>query len=285
MAKKVALVLGAGRGIGGHVAKRFAAGGYHAVLVRRSNSAALDELLTDIRDAGGAATGFLINAAEEGTIEHTIESVEETIGPIEVGLFNLGAQIGNRSLADTPYKTFELGWRLANFGLFRFASALIPRMEQRGRGCLLITTATSAVRGNAGQLSHGAAMGGRRMLAQSLNAEFSSKGIHIANILVDGPVESPDTLGRVLLKGEAFEKLLKEKGNGRDELIIPAQLAETYWHIAHQHRSCWTHEIDVRPFKTSPWWNSNFGADLSEVAPERREYRRRSGETSAEGSD
>ena len=93
------------------------------------------------------------------TIESRIAAVEAEIGPIEVGLFNLGAQIGDRALADTSYKAFELGWRLATFALFRFASALCPPMVERGGGTILVTSATAAVRGNAGQHSHAAALG------------------------------------------------------------------------------------------------------------------------------
>ena len=253
--KPVMLALGAGAGIGGNVAKRFAEGGYHSVLCRRSDEEGLAKLVGEIKANGGEATGRLVNAAEENSIEELVFSVERDIGPIEVALFNLGAQIGNRGLADTPLRTFELGWRLATFALFRLASALMPQMEARGKGSLLVTSATAAMRGNAGQHSHAAAMGGRRMLCQSLNAEFAPKGIHIAHILIDGPVEAPDTLGRVVLGPEGYKKLLEEKGQGKDELIIPAQLAETYYHVAHQHRSCWTHELDIRTFKDLPWWN------------------------------
>ena len=110
------------------------------------------------------------------------------IGPIEVVVFNLGAQIGNRALADTSYKVFELGWRMATFALFRVASAVCPRMEKRGKGTLIVTSATAAVRGNAGQHSHAAAMGGRRMLCQSLNAELGPKGIHVVHVLIDGRI-------------------------------------------------------------------------------------------------
>ena len=254
--KKVFLVIGAGAGIGGHVAKKFAQEGYHAVLCRRSDEAGLQRLITEIEDAGGSASGRLINAADDGTIEQLIDDVETQIGPIHCALFNLGAQIGNRSLADTPHKAFELGWRMATFGLFRLAAALLPHMEKRGEGSLLVTSATAAMRGNAGQHSHAAAMGGRRMLCQSLNAEFAPKGIHVAHIVIDGPVEAPDTLGR-LLGPERYAQLLEEKSQGRDELLQPAEMAETYFHIAHQHRSSWTHEIDLRPWKDSPWWNDN----------------------------
>lgn len=173
----VCLVMGAGAGIGGSVGKRFAQGGYHAVLCRRSDNQGLQRLVQDIEAEGGAASGFLLNAAEENSIEERVDVVEKEIGPIEVAVFNLGAQNGDRNLADTSYKAFELGWRLATFSLFRFASAIMPRMEARGHGALLVTSATAGVRGNAGQHSHAAAMGGRRMLCQSLNAEFGPKGV------------------------------------------------------------------------------------------------------------
>lgn len=252
--KPVCLVMGAGAGIGGSVGKRFAAGGYHSVLCRRSHQAGLDKLVEDIEADGGTATGVLLNAVEEGVIESLVESVERDTGSIEVVLFNLGAQIGNRSLADTSYKAFELGWRLATFALFRLASAVIPFMEARGHGVILVTSATAAVRGNAGQHSHASAMGGRRMLCQTLNAEFAPKGIHVAHLLIDGPVDAPDTLGK-LLGAERYQALRDERGLEKDGLLVSAKLAETYFHIAHQHRSAWTHELDLRPWSDLPWWN------------------------------
>lgn len=250
----VCLVMGAGAGIGGSVGKRFAQGGYHAVLCRRSDDQGLQRLVQDIEAEGGAASGFLLNAVEENSIEERIDAVEKEIGPIEVAVFNLGAQIGDRNLADTSYKAFELGWRLATLALFRFASAILPRMEARGHGTLLVTTATAAVRGNAGQHSHAAAMGGRRMLCQSLNAEFGPKGIHVANILIDGAVDAPDTLGK-MLGPEQFQELRRTRGLENDGLILPERAAETYFHIAGQHRSTWTHELDLRSFSDRPWWN------------------------------
>jgi NAD(P)-dependent dehydrogenase (short-subunit alcohol dehydrogenase family) len=252
--KPVCLVIGAGAGIGGNVGKRFAAGGYHAVLCRRSDEAGLQTMVEQIEADGGAASGFLLNAAEAGSIEERITQVEAEIGPIEVVLYNLGAQIGNRPLEDTSYKAFELGWRLGTFGLFRTASVLCPLMQARGKGVILVTSATAAVRGNAGQHSHAAAMGGRRMLCQSLNAQFAPKGIHVAHVLIDGAVDAPDTLGR-MLGAEAFQKLRDEHGGENHGLMLPAEMAETYFHIAHQHRSAWTHELDLRSFSDLAWWN------------------------------
>ena len=252
--KPVCLVIGAGAGIGGHVGKRFARDGYHAVLCRRSDGDGLRKLVEEIRAGGGEASGHLLDASKEGALEERIDAVEAEVGPIEVVLFNLGAQIGDRSLADTSPKAFELGWRLATFALFRVAKAVCPRMEERGRGTLLVTSATAAVRGNAGQHSHAAAMGGRRMLCQTLNAECAPKGIHVVHVLVDGAVDAPDTLGR-MLGAERFQQLREARGQDKDGLMLPARMADTYFHLAQQHRSAWTHEIDLRAFSDRAWWN------------------------------
>lgn len=252
--KPVCLVIGAGAGIGGTVGKRFADAGYHAVLCRRSDQQGLDKLVDDITGGGGSASGFLLNAVEPESIENMVASIEANIGPIEVVLFNLGAQIGDRSLLDTSYKAFEMGWRMATFGLFRLASAVCPLMEERGKGTILVTSATAAVRGNKGQHSHAAAMGGRRMLCQSLNAEFGPKGIHVAHIVIDGAVDAPDTLGK-MLGAEKFQQLRESRGMDNDGLMLPEKIAETYFHIAQQHRSVWTHELDMRSYSDLAWWN------------------------------
>ncbi len=252
--KPVCLVMGAGAGIGGTVGRKFAKEGYHSVLCRRSDAEGLRKLVAGIKADGGEATGFLLNAVEENALEERIEHIERDIGPIEVALFNLGAQIGSRTLTELTYKQFELGWRMATFALFRMAKELFPRMEERGGGTLLVTSATAAVRGNAGQHSHAAAMGGRRMLCQTLNAEYAPKGIHVAHILIDGAVDAPDTLGRMLGE-EAFQKLREQRGLDADGLMLPEKMAETYYHVSQQHRSAWTHELDLRSFSDLAWWN------------------------------
>jgi NAD(P)-dependent dehydrogenase (short-subunit alcohol dehydrogenase family) len=252
--KPVCLVMGAGAGIGGNVAKRFAREGYHAALCRRSDQDGLNKLVGDIEEKGGSASGYILNAVKDDTIEQRVAAIEADIGPIEVVVFNLGAQIGNRALADTTYKAFEIGWRMATFALFRTAAAVRAGMEERGKGTILVTSATAAVRGNAGQHSHAAAMGGRRMLCQSLNAEFSAKGIHVAHIIVDGSVDAPDTLGK-MLGPEKFQQLRESKGMQHDGLMLPAKIADTYFHLAQQHRSAWTHELDLRAFSDLAWWN------------------------------
>lgn len=251
--EKVCLVIGAGAGIGGTVGARFAAGGYHAVLCRRSDAKGLDRLVSGIENAGGKATGRMLNVVEPDSIETLIDDVERGIGPIHTLVFNIGAQVGDRSASETSLKLFERCWRMATFGLFRAAQAVCPSMAGRGGGALLVTASTAARRGNAGQHAHASAMAGRRMLCQSLNAEFAPDGIHIAHVVVDGTVDAPDTLGR-MLGPERFAELRAKKG-ADDGLILPEQIAETYWHLAHQHRSAWTHELDIRAWSDQAWWN------------------------------
>ena len=167
--KKVCLVVGAGAGIGGTVAKKFASEGYYAYLARRTDEKGLNKLIKEIKDGGGEASGSLLNVVDENSIEDLVNFVESEIGPIDTVIYNIGAQIGDRALAETSYKAFEMGWRMATFGLFRLAQAVTPKMKERQAGNIIVTSATSAVRGNKGQHSHAAAMGGRRMLCQSLN--------------------------------------------------------------------------------------------------------------------
>jgi NAD(P)-dependent dehydrogenase (short-subunit alcohol dehydrogenase family) len=261
MTKPVCLVIGAGAGIGGNVARRFALEGYHACLVRRSDKAGLDRLVAGIEAEGGSASGYMLNAVEEGSIEQLVTHIEAEVGPIAVAVFNLGAQIGDRGLASTTLKAFEMGWRMATFSLFRLAQVLFPYMEQRGKGVLLVTSATAAMRGNAGQHSHAAAIGGRRMLCQSLNAQFASKGIHVSHIVIDGAVDAPDTLGK-MLGPERFQALREKKGLANDGLLLPAEVANTYYHLAHQHRSAWTFELDLRAYSDLAWWNHAGSPDL-----------------------
>ena len=251
--EKVCLVIGAGAGIGGTVAKKFATNGYHAFfLARRTDEDGLNKLISDIEKSGGKASGSLLNVIEENSIEDLVNKIESEIGPIDTVIYNIGAQIGDRALAETSYKAFEMGWRMATFGLFRLAQVITPKMKERQTGNIIVTSATSAVRGNGGQHSHAAAMGGRRMLCQSLNAEFSKDGIHVAHVIIDGAVDAPDTLGK-MLGPELFEQFKEQKG--KNGMILPEEVAETYLFIAKQKKSTWTHEIDIRAFSDQAWWN------------------------------
>ena len=206
---------------------------------RRSDKEGLDRLIGNIEKNGGKASGCLLNAVDDNVLEDLIVSIEQDIGPIEVLIYNLGAQTGMKLLDQTTHKEFELGWRMASFGLFRVAKVLCPLMVERKKGNIIVTSATAAMRGNKTQHSHSAAMGARRMLCQSLNAEFASQGIHVAHVVIDGAVDAPDTLGK-LLGPELYQKMREVKGMENDGLILPEKIADTYYHIAQQHRSTWT---------------------------------------------
>ena len=252
--KPVCLVLGAGAGIGGNVAKKFSKEGFHLCICRRTDEKGLNNLVKNIEDNGGSASGFLIDIIKDNVIQDLIENIETNIGPIDVVVYNLGAQAGMKLLHETTLKEFEWGWKVANLGLFRLAKSICPIMEKRKKGTILVTSATAAMRGNKNQHSHASAMGGRRMLCQSLNAEFSEKGIHIAHIVIDGMVDAPDTLGKVL-GPELYQKLSETKVMENDGLVLPENVADTYFHLYKQHRSTWTHEIDIRAFSDMAWWN------------------------------
>tara|TARA_Y100000748_G_scaffold227089_1_gene191434 strand:- start:163 stop:939 length:777 start_codon:yes stop_codon:yes gene_type:complete len=252
--KPVCLVLGAGAGIGGNVAKKFANEGFHVCICRRSDQDGLNSLLRKIEDNGGSASGFLIDVIKDNVIEDLIENIEANIGSIDVVVYNLGAQTGMKLLHETTLREFEWGWKVANLGLFRLAKSICPIMEKRKKGTILVTSATAAMRGNKNQHSHTSAMGGRRMLCQSLSAEFAEKGIHIAHIVIDGMVDAPDTLGKIL-GPKLYKKLRESKGMEKDGLVLPENVANTYFHLYQQHRSTWTHEIDIRAFSDTAWWN------------------------------
>ena len=246
----------AGGGIGANVAKKFANEGYHACLCRRTDEAGLDQWVNKIRETGSEATGFLLNVVDDNSIEDLIDCIESDIGSIEVLIYNVGAQSGLKLLEQTSFKEFELAWRMASYGLFRIAKSLCPLMSLRKSGCIIVTSATAAMRGNMNQHSHASAMAARRMLCQSLNAEFGPLGIHIVHAVIDGAVDAPDTLGK-MLGDDMYQQLRQTKGMENDGLILPEKIADTYFHLANQHRSTWTHEIDIRSFSDTAWWSSD----------------------------
>ena len=251
--KPVCLVLGAGAGIGGNVAKKFSKEGFHLCICRRTDEKGLNNLVKNIEDNGGSASGFLIDIIKDNVIEDLIENIETNIGPIDVVVYNLGAQAGMKLLHETTLKEFEWGWKVANLGLFRLAKSICPIMEKRKKGTILVTSATAAMRGNKTQHSHAAAMGSRRMLCQTLNDEFAEKGIHVAHVVVDGMVDAPDTLGK-MLGDELFNQLRETRGK-EDGIVLPEKVAEAYYYLYTQHRSTWTHELDLRSYTDTSWWN------------------------------
>ena len=144
---------------------------------------------------------------------------------------------------------------MGSLGAFALAKELAPYMIKRGRGTLLFTGATAGYRGNPFQHAHTAAMGARRNLCQSLNAELGPQGIHVCHFNVDGVVDAPETLGQL---APEFYKHMQDEMVPNDEVLLPASIADTYWHVHTQPKNCWTFDLDIRPWKTKPWWNSEF---------------------------
>ncbi|MGY5392809.1 SDR family oxidoreductase [Acinetobacter sp. NigerLNRRAM0016] len=235
--KGVALIIGAGDATGGEIAKRFARGGYIACMTRR-NAAKLQPLINEIEQNGGTAYGFASDARKEEQVIALIEQIESRIGPIEVMVFNIGANVPCSILEETARKYFKI-WEMACFSAFLVGREVAKRMVQRERGSIIFTGATAGVRGAANFAAFAGAKHALRALAQSMARELGPKNIHVAHVVVDGAIDT-DFIETTFPEIYA----LKEQ----DGILNPAHIAENYWHLAHQPRDAWTHELDLRPW-------------------------------------
>jgi NAD(P)-dependent dehydrogenase (short-subunit alcohol dehydrogenase family) len=238
---RVALVFGAGPGLGGAVARRFARGGYVIGAVRRRREE-LAPLCREIEAAGGRAEAFGADAREEEQVVGLFDDVEKRIGPVEVAVHNIGANVAIPIRETTARKYFKI-WQLACFSGFLVGREAARRMVPRGRGTLLFTGATASLRGRAGLAGFAGAKAALRALAQSMARELGPEGIHVAHVVIDGPVDMPWIR-------ENFPKLAAERPP--DGLLAPDDVAESYWSLHTQPRSAWTHELDLRPW-VEPW--------------------------------
>lgn len=235
--KGVALIIGAGDATGGEIAKRFARGGYIACMTRR-NAEKLQPLIDEIEQNGGTAYGFASDAREEEQVIALIEQIESRIGPIEVMVFNIGANVPCSILEETARKYFKI-WEMACFSAFLVGREVAKRMVQREQGSIIFTGATAGVRGAANFAAFAGAKHALRALAQSIARELGPKNIHVAHVVVDGAIDTD-------FIETSFPEIyaLKEQ----DGILNPAHIAENYWHLAHQPRDAWTHELDLRPW-------------------------------------
>ena len=235
--KGVALIIGAGDATGGEIAKRFARGSYIACMTRR-NADKLQPLIDEIEQNGGTAYGFASDARKEEQVIALIEQIESSIGPIEVMVFNIGANVPCSILEETARKYFKI-WEMACFSAFLVGREVAKRMVQRERGSIIFTGATAGVRGAANFAAFAGAKHALRALAQSMARELGPKNIHVAHVVVDGAIDTD-------FIETSFPEIyaLKEQ----DGILNPAHIAENYWHLAHQPRDAWTHELDLRPW-------------------------------------
>lgn len=237
MSERAVLVIGAGDATGGAIARRFAHEGLVACVVRRQGER-LTPLVDSITAAGGKAVAFGADARDEEQVTALVERIEREIGPIEVAIFNIGANV-RFPLAETTARVFRKVWEMACFAGFLTGRAVAGPMQARGRGTILFTGATASLRGGSGFAAFAAAKFGLRALAQSMARELGPEGIHVAHIVVDGAIDTAWI-------AENFPE--RHALKGRDGILDPEHIAETYWQIHRQPRSAWTHELDLRPW-------------------------------------
>jgi len=240
MTVKVALVIGAGDALGGAIARRFAREGYVAVGVRRQQDK-LTALVEAIEADGGKAFGFGCDARKEEEVIALFDRIETDIGPIEVCVFNIGANV-RFSISDTTARVYFKVWEMACFAGFLAGREAARRMEPRGRGTILFTGATASVRGREGFSAFSGAKHALRALAQSMARELGPKGIHVAHTLIDGPIDTQWI-------AENFPESYARKAH--DGILNPDHIADNYWHLHTQPRDSWTHELDLRPWSES----------------------------------
>lgn len=235
---KVALIIGAGDATGGAIAKRFAREGYTVCATRRSADK-LQPLIDEIVASGGQAHGFASDARKEDEVTALVEQIERDIGPIEVYVFNIGANVPCSILDETARKYFKI-WEMACFSAFLTAQAVARRMVSRGRGTLLFTGATAALRGSANFAAFAGAKHALRALAQSMARELGPKNIHVAHVVVDGCIDTD------FIRTHVPDMYAKKDQDG---ILNPDHIADNYWHLHTQPRDAWTFELDLRPWQ------------------------------------
>jgi len=241
--KKVAVIVGAGPGIGAAVATKFAKEGYAVALLVRTDSK-LEPLQKKIEELGGTALSLSCDASDEKSVTSAFSSIRSKLGDPEVLVYNASAGPFGATVLETTTDNFIKGWRTSCLGAFLCAKEVLAKMVEREKGTILLTGATASWRSNGGFSAFAVGKFGLRALSQSLAREYGPKGIHVSHIVVDSPVESERARGWVASK-------YKDGIIPKDALLNPTDLAEQYWNLHQQSRSCWTLELDVRPFSES----------------------------------
>ncbi|HET8746517.1 MAG TPA: SDR family oxidoreductase [Ramlibacter sp.] len=236
-ARPVALVVGAGDATGGAIARRFARGGY-AVCTTRRELAKLQPLLERIRAEGGEAHGFGSDARKEDEVAALYSDIEARIGPIEVMVFNIGANVRAPVAEETARRYFKV-WEMACFAGFLNGREAARCMAPRGKGTILFTGATASLRGSAGFAAFAGAKHALRALAQSMARELGPRGIHVGHVVIDGAIDTE-------FIRESFPERYALKD--QDGILNPEHIAENYWMLHRQPRDAWTHELDLRPW-------------------------------------
>jgi NAD(P)-dependent dehydrogenase (short-subunit alcohol dehydrogenase family) len=232
MSVRVAAVLGVGPGLGAAVARRFTGEGFGvALMARREESVA--GVREEIEGGGGTALSFSADATDPDSVAASFERVRGELGDPEVFVYNAGAfQMGG--ILDLSPQQFDKCFRANCAGAFYAAQQVMPAMVEAGRGTIVLTGASAALRGRANFSALAVGKFGLRALAQSMAREFGPQGIHVSHVIVDGQINTPRA--REMFPDRADHTLLS-----------PDAIAETYWQLHSQDPTAWTLELDLRP--------------------------------------
>jgi len=234
---RAALVIGAGDATGGAIARRFAREGYAACVVRR-NADKLAPLVVRIEAEGGVAHGWPCDARDEAAVVELFARVEREVAPIEVVVFNIGANVRS-PIAEMTERVYRKVWEMAALAGFLSGREAARVMLRRGRGTILFTGATASLRGGSGFAAFAGAKHALRALAQSMARELGPQGIHVAHVVIDGAIDTA-----FIAENFPDRHALK----AQQGILDPDAIAEAYWQLHRQPRSAWTHELDLRPW-------------------------------------
>jgi NAD(P)-dependent dehydrogenase (short-subunit alcohol dehydrogenase family) len=231
--KPVAVVIAVGPGTGASLARRFAKD--YAIAINARSADYLRTLGDELRKGGAQVLEIPADIGDPAQVSSAFARLRAELGDPEILLYNAGSGTWG-TIVEVTAEQYEAAWRVNAFGAFLCAKEVAPAMTARGHGVMLFTGATAGVKAGARSISFGPAKFAMRGLAQSLARDLSPRGIHVAWINVDGGIDIP----RVR---ERYPQIKDE------DLLKPDAIAETYWHLAHQDRSAWTMELELRPFK------------------------------------
>lgn len=237
--KKVALIVGAGDYVGTAIAKKFAREG-HVVCMGRRNGDQLKPLAEEIAAAGGEAHAFTLDARQEDQIVDLCARIEQEVGPLDVVVFNVGANV-NFPIRETTARVFTKVWQMACLGGFLTGREAARYMVPRGRGTILFTGATASVRGGNGYAAFASAKFGLRALAQSMARELGPEGIHVAHLIIDAGIDT------AWVREQIQKHLGSDAVPPEGSLVDPDSIADAYWYVTTQPRDAWTFEFDMRP--------------------------------------
>ena len=241
------LPLGVRWGVGGAIAQKFAMEGFFVVLTTRTTANA-SPLQEAIHEQGGESMIVELDLVSSDSISSAFAQVREEAGDPNVLVYNAGYLEGRdlppemELLENMPLEIFDTAQHISSRGPFLVAKEVLPAMRERGEGSFLITNNSSSLRGKkryTGQsLYYPRVM--MRTLAQVLTEEYSEHGVHVANVVVDGTIDSPGT--RAMPRAQEHP----------ETVINPVKIAEAFYYLHTQDKSCWTHELQLTPFPTKP---------------------------------